>query len=375
MTFFFSFLVFLFQTVPVVRANHPNRIYPAMAASEYPTAGDVRKWISKFATSVDLREEHVADLLEVMVQDGDVERIFVKRVVNEDVDMDEDDDDADGMKNGKGKRKREDSGSDSDDDEDSKSRSKKKKLKTSKTKKAKKNGGKKIKKKKKSSSSKHDSDESDGEDESSEEDFDSDEDAEAALARKSSGNDITKKGGAKRKDRKRKRLQASDEDDAATSESSQDESEEDEDLKAKNKRMAREASTFGRDHVYRLTKPYTPRIGRTDMPCGPCPVESFCSEPSRALGKHHHQRINTSSNFSSRNGLSNGKKSSRGGELLGRPRVQISGGLDGVGMLGGVGAAVGASNEKWGDSGGRVGTGVAPVNPKTCDYMQNWLDF
>lgn len=49
--------------------------------------------------------------------------------------------------------------------------------------------------------------------------------------------------------------------------------------------------------------------------------------------------------------------------------------MQGVGMLGGQGAAIGTSNDKWGDTSGIVGGNVAPVNPKDCHYMAEWLIF
>ena len=45
------------------------------------------------------------------------------------------------------------------------------------------------------------------------------------------------------------------------------------------------------DSVYRLVRhEYKPLIGWTDMPCGKCPVEAFCSEAAKPMGSHHSGR-------------------------------------------------------------------------------------
>lgn len=112
------------------------------------------------------------------------------------------------------------------------------------------------------------------------------------------------------------------------------------------------------DYVYRLIRPYTPVIGWTDMPCGKCPVEEFCTEPLRPRASL----------------VKKPTTATIGGGL---PKVKISieegGGIQGVGMLGGVGAAVGVSAAKWGEMKGQVGKGVAPINPRDCVYFQEWL--
>jgi DNA-directed RNA polymerase III subunit RPC6 len=90
------------------------------------------------------------------------------------------------------------------------------------------------------------------------------------------------------------------------------------------------------------------------MPCGECPSQAFCAELPRSPAAHHH-------------------RSAPYGR--GAPRVGIEiGEMPGVGMMGGAGAAIGASNNKWGDARG-VDVGAAPVNPKDCEYFTEWLKF
>lgn len=114
-------------------------------------------------------------------------------------------------------------------------------------------------------------------------------------------------------------------------------------------------ATENSTHVYRLIKPYKPVLGWTDMPCGNCPSESFCAEPTRPLGPHH-----AGPSLYKDNGMA--KKNGAGGPMKG------------IGMIGGVGAAIGVSNDKWGKS-RTISGGVAPVNPRDCHYFKNWLDF
>jgi DNA-directed RNA polymerase III subunit RPC6 len=111
----------------------------------------------------------------------------------------------------------------------------------------------------------------------------------------------------------------------------------------------------GADYVYRLIKPYKPILGWTDMPCGNCPSESFCAEPPRPLGHHH---------------LGKSPYTSTGAER----KITGPGQMKGVGMLGGAGAAIGSTSEKWGQR-TVVGSAVAPVNPRDCRYFKEWLDF
>lgn len=109
------------------------------------------------------------------------------------------------------------------------------------------------------------------------------------------------------------------------------------------------------EYVYRLIKPYKPVLGWTDMPCGNCPSEAFCTEPPRPLGYHHSGRAAYTSSGTMR-------------KVFGSDKMK------GVGMLGGAGAAIGSTSEKWGQT-KIVGTAVAPVNPKDCRYFKSWLDF
>lgn len=356
-----------------------NRTNPGLASSEYPNASEIRKFLSKIITAVDLRDEHVADLLEVMVQDGTVKKMFVRKEQQED---DGDDDDGEGGK----KRKREEEG-DSEDDARGKGKKKAKKDSSSKKKSSssKKDASKALaesrKKKKdklrKMAESDSSSEGSGGATSESEDDFNSDEDAETAAARKSKKIGAGKKASTTKR-KKRKGIKAGSDDESvsgggATSESSQDsqaeESSEDEDS-----RRRANPTSFGFDYVYRVLKPYKPLIGHTDMPCGRCPSASFCSEPAHA--KVSRATAGTLRLSQPRVALTNGDFSTfTPPEYPTLASLRGKNELEGVGMLGGAGAAIGTSDEKWGEMIGRVGGGVAPVNPRDCEYMRDWLDF
>ena len=287
-----------------------------------------------------------------MVFDGTVEKIMVAKNGGD----------------GRGAKKRslEDSSGSEDEDSDVPQRAK--------------GRAKKLVKKTKKKARKVMGDESEEEEESEkseEESFDEDEDPVAAAERrKAAGGSKKRKAGTSRRRKEQarsKRAKEEDDDDARSdvSMSSGNESEVERQRVKKEKKLAK---TNGQAEarsgfVYRLVKSYRPRIGWTEMPCGTCPSEAFCSEPTRPRGPHHSRA--SVSEFGSRTGTT------RGANLLGRPRISLGfdGMMQGVGMLGGQGAAIGTSNDKWGDTSGIVGGNVAPVNPKDCHYMAEWLIF
>lgn len=326
------------------------QIYPTSATPHLPTVRDVKEFISSLkVAAVELLDEHVESLLDLMVYDGTVEKLMVQNVQR---DRNGGGPDA---KKKKRKRKGAASGSDTEAESDAERPKKKRKAKTNGKGKAANGKGKgtAVGKKRRAA----DSEDSEG---SSDAEFDSDEDVETARSRNAAAGKSKKR----RKDRKRRGDSKSNSDagggsdsDGQTSESSKAGSDSDDDAKP-------DIATSANDYVYRLIRPYKPRIGWTDMPCGKCPVESFCSEPARPLGPHHRQG-------SSFIGLRI-KPPTAGGPRI---PIEMSGQLQGVGMMGGVGAAIGASNEKWGDVQGAVGFGVAPVNPRDCSYFKAWLDF
>lgn len=318
-------------------------IFPVAQAARLPTVAGITAYISSLeVAAVDLFEEHVESLLDLMVYDGTVEKIMISDVASR-VEAE------DGRKKKK-KRRREESSSE---DDATKKKGKKGKK-----------GAKKGKPVKKKLRAKKDLDDESEEEEEvdDDDDFNSDEDADEAKKRTKVVPAGEKVAAKRRKARlaRAKKEESSDDDEelSATSESSGAElSDEDVDNAKRRRPNAAEAIALRADYVYRLIPPYLPRIGVTDMPCGKCPAESFCTEPARPPGAHHSEAIPT-----------------RAIGTLGRPRFMVDG-LMGVGMLGGAGAAIGASSEKWGDVQGSVGFGVAPVNPKDCHYFKEWLDF
>ncbi|KAM0748838.1 hypothetical protein T439DRAFT_343497 [Meredithblackwellia eburnea MCA 4105] len=319
------------KSIPDKKGIH---VYPVSATPFLPTVQDVKEFITTFKiSSVELMDEHVEALLDLMIYDGTVEKIMVQNV-----------------QRGKGKRKRKDGGgsdSDSSDDED---RPQKKRRKGSKEANGK--GKKKVVANGKKGRSLLAA--SDDSDDSGSDDFDSDEDAETSRAKRKDKGSSKKR----RKDRRKRKVASDSDSDVSSSSSSSDGEDED------RKPDVEESGGLKNDYVYRLARPYKPRIGWTDIPCGKCPVESFCTEPSRPLGPHH-QKGTSFLGLSSTSSLS------------GRPKISIeaTGVMKGVGMMGGAGAAIGASNERWGDIRGAVGAGVAPVNPKDCVYLKEWLIF
>jgi DNA-directed RNA polymerase III subunit RPC6 len=297
-------------------------------------------------------------------------------------------------KDKKGKRKKveassdEDEESESESDEDDSRKKKKKKGKKSTVKRSK-NGKAKKKRSKREESEEEDSDESsesefdedapaktsskkkkkgrggdsDDEDEEmrSEDDEDDDESDAGGKRKKKKGSSSRKK-----KDRSKKNLKAlaSDEEDSDDDPLKNDS---DDDVKPKlpEHALGDEDQNLN-DYVYRIVRPYTPIIGWTDMPCGKCPVEEFCSEPLRQRAGIVKKPTTVSDSY----GFDSLALGGGGGPRL---KIELEGGIQGVGMLGGAGAAVGVSLAKWGEMKGQVGKGVAPVNPRDCVYFKDWL--
>ncbi|GAA5963772.1 hypothetical protein JCM21900_000826 [Sporobolomyces salmonicolor] len=342
-------------------------IYPVTTTPYLPTVKQVLDFITGLeVAAVELLPEHVAALLDLMVYDGIVEKVFVgKPGAREEAKANGKEKSQKGKasakgKDKKGKRKKEDSDSEDDDDSDASPRTKGKGKKA--TVKRATNG--KARKKR----LKFDDDE---EEESSEsEDFDSDEEAPSRGKKGGDdGNDDEEEAGRKKsskrrkkRDRTKKRVKrsSSDEEDGSDSDAS-DASDAStkkgyangHGVDAELEDNANGTDDSLNDYVYRLIQPYHPVIGWTDMPCGKCPVEEFCSEPPR-LRAEAYKRLD-----------------------LGAPKtkIELEGGIQGVGMLGGSGAAIGVSLAKWGEMKGLEGQGVAPVNPKDCVYFKEWLTF
>lgn len=316
--------------------------------------------------------------MDLMVYDGMVEKVFIGNQEDRERNQESNGVGSNGKKNGKdkkGKRKKDESESDSEESSSDDGSTKKKKGKKGKKVTVKRSKSGKAKKKR----SKMASDEEE-EEESSESEFDEDAPAKKSKRRKRGSDDKdeeeedaededdrkSKKSKRKKKDRSKKRHKALPSD----AEDSDDENggfkaEIDEDVKPKIEHEHAdgedaESAERMKNYVYRLIRPYTPVIGWTDMPCGKCPVEEFCTEPSRPRAGIL-KRPTTALDSAAGGG---------GGPKM---KIELEGGIQGVGMLGGVGAAVGVSLAKWGEMKGQVGKGVAPVNPRDCVYFKDWL--
>ncbi|GAA6025745.1 hypothetical protein JCM8202_005259 [Rhodotorula sphaerocarpa] len=361
-------------------------IYPVTATPFLPTADEVLGYISKSgAAIVDLKKEHVEDLLDLMVFDGDVEKVLVSRLGPDGLPVNgagggaggrngKGASKANGKRKGKattsGKRKKGAASSDEDEldssDDDRGKKGKKGKKGSSGSKRAA-NG--KAKRKRTKLDSDAESESSDDEESS---DFDSDEDAATAKRKRGDaaggGSDDDEEGGGKKNGAKRRKKRvksrvkreegdSSDDRDSGASQS--------EDEKAKPEPDAAEAGGEGTNtqFVYRMIRQYRPTIGWTDMPCGRCPVEEFCSEPPRRRAESF--RRPAQAPIASALKLGGGPAT----------RIEFDGGIQGIGMLGGAGAAIGVSDAKWGELKGGIGNGVAPVNPIDCPAYKEWLDF
>ncbi|BGP40600.1 34-kDa subunit of RNA polymerase III (C) [Rhodotorula kratochvilovae] len=364
-------------------------IFPVSATPHLPTVHDVLSNISKLEViSVQLKPEHVEALLDLMVYDGLVEKVFVNR-------------DGNGLgapsggggdskkANGKGKGKAKASSStksgaskrkkgaaassDSESESDSGGA------------RGKKGGGKRGangKARRKRAKLASGAEESSSSSES--EDFDSDEEAPsrrrkkggaAAASDDSDEEDGGKKSSRRRKKRGKKRVKrsSSDSDDSSSDSDGGGGKAGSDASPARNKKGDVDAdddedhaAPTGSQYVYRMIRPYAPVIGWTDMPCGKCPVEEFCSEPprQRAVAYRRPPAATPRAN----------------GAVGGAPKlgIELEGGIQGVGMLGGAGAAIGVSEAKWGEMKGAVGKGIAPINPVDCPYFSRetgWLAF
>jgi DNA-directed RNA polymerase III subunit RPC6 len=277
-----------------------------------------------------------------MIADGLIEKIFLHNVA------------ANGHANASSARKRpfEDSDTGSEDEDEAKAKKDEQAKARAKAKAKKAASSSKPKKKKKKGNAML-SDASSGDDVAMA-DFNSDDDDKPAVQEGGGGGG----GGSRRKKNRNKRALDSDEEDAPTSDSSGEEdtaqtaASRKKMLKANHEAMV--SGAYHSDYVYRIVPSFEPRTGWIDMPCGECPSQAFCAELPRSPAAHHH-------------------RSAPYGR--GAPRVGIEiGGMQGVGMMGGAGAAIGASNNKWGDARG-VDVGAAPVNPKDCEYFTEWLKF
>ncbi|BGP32603.1 34-kDa subunit of RNA polymerase III (C) [Rhodotorula toruloides] len=351
-------------------------IFPTTATPFLPSVDDVLSFITQLgATVVELHPEHVEALLDLMIYDGVVEKVLVQR--NPTIPAPRDG--KKGKANGKGKGKASASSkrkkgaelSDEDasgSDEDASPVKGKKAIRQA-------NG--KAKRKR----AKYDSDPESGADFSATEDEgeakakrkrkkkqkagsddDEDEDDDAPRRKKRGKNKV------KRSSSDSEQEDSDDERNGNASSASED------DVKAV-KRSAGQAEADEETHfVYRLVRPYAPIIGWTDMPCGRCPVEEFCSEPPRLRAESYRRPTQLAANPANPNKLASSVAASA---HAGQPttRIELEGGIQGVGMLGGAGAAIGVSDAKWGELKGGVEYGVAPVNPVDCPYFKTYLDF
>ena len=353
-----------------------------------PTSEQVLEWILKSgAAIVDLTKEHVEDLLDLMVFDGDVEKVLVNRLGPDGMPVAAR---KGGKANGKkaakssssssSKRKKGAESSSSDEDSDGSDTGGGTGKKGKGGKRAA-NGKARRKRAKLGSDTETESDD----DQSS--DFDSDaaapsaakkgkgkrrragkgsedDDEEEEEASGDSDGGRKKKGSSKRrKKRVKRRVKAEGDSDQGVSSSES----EDESSKRRKRGAAVEeadeaaeggAGTDGGNtqYVYRMIRQYRPTVGWTDMPCGRCPVEEFCSEPPRRRAEAVRRPAQVSTGAPS-------------------TRIEFEGGIQGIGMLGGAGAAIGVSDAKWGELKGGIGNGVAPVNPVDCPAYKAWLDF
>ncbi|GAA5918390.1 hypothetical protein JCM6882_002792, partial [Rhodosporidiobolus microsporus] len=361
-------------------SSHKFRpIFPVSATPFLPTVQDVLDYIISLEVAVvELLPEHVEALLDLMVYDGAVEKVFVRR-------------DEDGAiphapaeaKNGKGKGKgkgkakssskrkkaadssgSEDDSGDSDDGGRGKKGKKGKKGKGKKSSSSKRAANGKARKKRLKFDSDEESD--DEEDSSASEDFDSDEEAPNARKKKDGkgGDDDEeldelnrddededgaspskkKKGGSSKRRKKRDRTKKS----IKRTSSDEGESGSDSDdggahgANGKNGAAAAEdedgdqsAQPAGASqYVYRLIRPYEPVIGWTDMPCGRCPVEEFCAEPPRMRAVAY-KRPATAAQAAP---VGSGEEGAGGGmaAAMARVKIELEGGIQGVGMLGGA---------------------------------------
>lgn len=367
-------------------------IYPVTATPLLPTSEQVLEWILKSgAAIVDLTKEHVEDLLDLMVFDGDVEKVLVNRLGPDGMPVARKATSLKGSGKANGKKpakssssKRKKGAQSSSSDEDSDGSDTVGKGRKGKSGKRAANGKAKRKRAKLGSDTETESDD----DQSS--DFDSDADAPSAAKKRkrrragkgSDGDDDEedasgdsddgsgrkKKASSKRrKKRVKRRVKAEGDSDDVGASSSESE---DEASRRRKRGQAggggveetdevaggQEGTDGNTQYVYRMIRQYRPTVGWTDMPCGRCPVEEFCSEPPRRRAEAVRRPAQVTTGAPS-------------------TRIEFEGGIQGIGMLGGAGAAIGVSDAKWGELKGGIGNGVAPVNPVDCPAYKAWLDF
>ncbi|GAA5935846.1 hypothetical protein JCM10213_002135, partial [Rhodosporidiobolus nylandii] len=358
-------------------------IFPVSATPFLPTVQDVLNYIVSLEVAVvELLPEHVEALLDLMVYDGIVEKVFVRR--DEDDDLNGAPAKANGKAakgkgkakaSGKGKRKKAADSSDESSESEDDRRSKK-------GKKSKRATNGKAKKKRMKFDRSSDAEKSDSESD----DFNSDEEAPNKKKKKKKGGSDDESdsddsdGGRKKSSKRRKKRDRSKKVKRSSSDEEKSDAEEEDQLDSPKKpdldggdgEGATGAAASGSQYVYRLIRPYEPVIGWTDMPCGRCPVEEFCAEPPRDRAVAYGRPRQVAANPTNPNEVAASVAAPLGGP---KTRIELEGGIQGVGMLGGAGAAIGVSLAKWGEMKGAVGTGIAPINPKDCPYFQEWLNF
>ncbi|GAA6018775.1 hypothetical protein JCM10207_005576 [Rhodosporidiobolus poonsookiae] len=369
-------------------------IFPASATPSLPTVQDVLDYIVGLEVAVvELLPEHVEALLDLMVYDGDCEKVFVRRDAADmfgDAGAGKSGKSAKGRKgkgkgkaSGAGKGKRRKGATSSDEDSDDSSESDDARSSSRKKKAGRGRNGKPRKKRLKRSDS---GSEMEGDDARSDDGEGSDDDAprreKRAKGRKAGSEDEDsdddaprrKKRGASAK--KKKKVKRSESDSDASDDSDASSSDSDDGLA--NGGGAADGADAHDDrsaqYVYRAVRQYAPVIGWTDMPCGRCPVEEFCAEPARQRAVAYRRPAQVAANPARTADLAKSVAPPLG-DGAPRTRIELEGGIQGVGMLGGAGAAIGVSLAKWGEMKGAVGTGIAPVNPVDCPYFDAWLNF
>ncbi|EGO01017.1 hypothetical protein SERLA73DRAFT_167202 [Serpula lacrymans var. lacrymans S7.3] len=267
------------------RSAQDQPLYAIGAAPAYPNALQIQHFLSKSKiTETQLNVEHVEMLLNVLVLDGEVEKIPAFGAGMWDANVDEDEDENSGSssederakkrkrkssekKSRKRKRKRKDdteSDSDSEKESSGDERPKKKSKKRGKVE-ANEDSDEddtREKKKKKKRKAKEDSDDSD----------DDSDDSDAKRSKKK-----------KKKKSRKKAVSSEDESDTASSESEQDTRRRSSKSKSTRKRSATpqydlNAGNSGGAFSYRAVRQERVALGWSQAPCGSCPVFDFCKE-------------------------------------------------------------------------------------------------
>ncbi|KAL0949570.1 hypothetical protein HGRIS_009619 [Hohenbuehelia grisea] len=273
-----------------------SAFYPISNSPKYPTAQNVRAFLKQSRiTETDLTVEHVEMLLNVLVLDGEIEKLpafgatlWDSSAIADDASDDEDskpkkkkkrkrDADSDDESSSKSKRKKKRSSADNSDDSDDESEKKSKRSKSKSKKRSRgddgedsDDGAKKRKKKKKKR------------------DDDSDDDSSSASSTDSEAERRRKRKKAKKRKKSKKRAASSDSDTASSSSSSESDSE---DERARRKRKAKlskrspspdgqlgalEEFALGSANVYRAIKQERLALGWSQAPCAECPSFEFC---------------------------------------------------------------------------------------------------